>query len=226
MTEDRRYRDDEVRQIFGLAARGKIAEPPARTAADGLTLADIQEIGKEVGLEPTAVASAAASLDVRSDILEPRKSLGMPIEVGRTIPLPRQLTDTEWDQLVVELRSTFGARGKVTSQGGLKEWSNGNLHACIEPAGSGYRLRLGTVKGNANVANALGAAGLTAGAIAVGALLLRGGPMEAVFGPAMMGVAGIGAFLFNMVRLPRWANQRDKQMEYIAGRIPSIVKDA
>ncbi|CAN5738564.1 hypothetical protein BH23GEM9_BH23GEM9_32100 [soil metagenome] len=222
MTENRRYREDEVREIFGLAAQPGNASPPV-SVPKGLTLADIQEIGLEVGLEPAVIARAAASLDARGTKLPRRTSLGMPIEVGRIVPLPRALTDLEWERLVAELRSTFGARGKVTSLGGLREWANGNLHACIEPTEAGYRLRLGTVKGDAITLNILGATGLATGAITFGAILAGGGLQEAFFVPVMFGASGVAAFLSNLLRLPRWTQQREQQMEHIASRIGSIM---
>jgi len=36
----------------------------------------------------------------------------------------------------------FCAKGKLTSEGGLREWSHGTLQALIEPTRTGYRLRL------------------------------------------------------------------------------------
>jgi hypothetical protein len=220
MTE-RRYRDGEVRKILELATR---SDAGAASAAEGLTLGEIQSIALEVGVAPEAVSSAAASLALRPAV-PPRRSWGMPIEVGRTIALPRSLTDHEWDQLVAELRATFRAKGRVVVQGGLREWSNGRLHACIEPAGQGYRLRLGTVKGDAAGLNAFGAIGVGAGAIIVGAGLLTGGPAEAVFGPAVLAASGAGAFLANLLRLPRWARLRARQMDHIEASVRAMVED-
>ncbi|MGH7471258.1 MAG: hypothetical protein ACRENP_25190 [Longimicrobiales bacterium] len=221
MTE-RRYREDEVREIFGLATR-RSTDPPPLSRTDGLTLAEIQGIGREVGLEPGDVARAAATLAARGMTLPRRTSLGMPIGVGRIVPLARALTDAEWEQLVAELRSTFGARGKVTTQGSLREWFNGNLHACVEPAEGGYRLRLGTLKSDARGLNALGLMGIAAATITYATLAVSGGLAESVFLPTMLGTGGVVAFVANRLRLPRWARQREQQMEYIAGRVGSIV---
>ena len=94
MTRERRYRDEEVREVFELATRRGVSELPVRSETDGLTLADLQDIGREVGLEPTVVAQAAAALEARAPTALQRTSLGMPIEVGRTVVLPRPLTDS------------------------------------------------------------------------------------------------------------------------------------
>jgi hypothetical protein len=223
MTEDRRYGEDEVREIFELATHQKAPDQPSAGDAAGLTLAEIQDIGREVGLEPAVVARAAAALETRTTRFARRTSLGMPIAVGRIVQLPRPLSEAEWEQLVVELRATFGARGRATSQGNLREWVNGNLHAFIEPAEGGYRLRIGTLKGDAAALNAIGAIGIATGFIAFGSLLLAGASPHAILVPAMLGASGVGAFLSNALRLPRWAKQREQQIEYIAARVAAIV---
>lgn len=220
MSAERRYRDDEVQEIFGLAARHETTAP---SEPEGLTLAAIQEIGRDVGLDPAVIAHAAATVDARGASLPARTSLGMPVQVGRVVPLPRPLTDREWEMLVAELRTTFGARGRVASEGGLREWSNGNLHACVEPTGTGYRLRLGTRKGDAGALNALGAGGLLAGAVSFGSLLLSGELPGALMVPAMIAAAGLSAFAANLVRLPRWARQREDQMAEIAATVAQIM---
>jgi len=216
---DRTYNADEVRRIFEIAANHPPAERPVSAESSGLTLAEIQDIGREVGLEPAVVARAAATLDARPM----RRTLGQPIEVGRVVHLSRPLTDPEWDRLVAELRSTFRARGVVTVQGGIREWRNGNLHATLEPTEHGYRLRLGTFKGDAKGFNALGVTGLASGALVSSALWSSGEPVTAILSAAIFSAAGVGAVVGNLVRLPRWAREREKQMEHIAARVTAMI---
>jgi hypothetical protein len=223
MATERRYGEDEVREIFELAARRGAGDAAPVSGADGLTLANLQAIGLEAGLEPSAVAQAAAAIEARATTQPPRTLLGMPVAVGRTVPLPRALTDIEWERLVAELRATFGARGRVSSQGGLREWANGNLHACIEPSASGYHLRLGTVKGDAGAMNAIGVVGIGTGVFVFGALGLAGGLPGAGLVPWLIGATGAAALLTNVIRLPRWARERDRQMASIAARIGAIM---
>ncbi|HEX8432415.1 MAG TPA: hypothetical protein VF625_14085 [Longimicrobium sp.] len=222
MARQRTYDDDEVREIFATAARRELAEPRADEPR-GLTLAELQEIGREAGLDAVEVARAAAALEARAAQAPERTSLGMPIEVIRVVPLPRAPTTAEWEQLVGELRSTFRARGRVASQGGLREWANGNLHACVEPSGDGYRLRLGTVKGNARTLNALGGAGIVAGATALATALITGGMPGDVVAPVMIAASGVAAFGANILRLPRWVDARRRQMDFIAARVAAIM---
>ena len=223
MAPERTYDDDEVREIFSAAASRELADPQAASASQGLTLRELQAIGLAAGLDSVAVARAAADLEARALRAPERTSLGMPIEVTRLVPLPRAPTAAEWEQLVGELRSTFGARGRAASDGGLREWANGNLHACVEPSGDGYRLRLGTVKGGARTLNAVGGINLLAGAGTLALALVTGNAPQEVIVPAAMAASGIAAFGANVLRLPRWADTRRRQMDFIAARIGAIM---
>ena len=98
-----------------------------------MTLSELQEVGREVGVTPERIAEAALVVDTRAEVLPHRTVMGAPVSVGQMVELPRALTDREWEVLVGELRVTFAATGRVTSQGGVREWSNGNLRRIRKP---------------------------------------------------------------------------------------------
>ena len=223
MTDERRYLEEESKEIFEAAATAGDSDRHALSSSGGFTLAELQEIGLEVGLAPERIAQAATALELRRSALPRRTSLGMPISVGRIIDLPRAPTDREWDLLVGELRETFHAQGKVGSSGSVRQWTNGNLHAYIEPAEAGYRLRLGTLKGNASAMNMMGLAGMGMGMVMLFALTLTGSLAEVLLGPVVFGAMGAAAFISNLLRLPPWARQREEQMEYIAARAQALI---
>lgn len=222
MGTERRYREDEVKEIFDLATSAEDHGPPVLPDEDGLglTLQELQEIGLQVGVEPRQVAAAAMTVDAKKDALPRRTLLGMPISVGRVIQLPRALTDREWELMVVELRETFRARGRVASQGGIREWTNGNLHAFLEPTETGHRLRLGTLKGTAMALNGMGVIGLAVGLISLPFFGLTGGD---VLTPLMWAGAGGVALASNFLNLPRWAREREEQMAHIAARLDALL---
>ena len=41
--------------------------------------------------------------------------------------------------------------------------------------------------------------------------------------PVMLALMGAGALVSNVITLPRWAREREEQMEYIAGRVSELV---
>jgi hypothetical protein len=214
---ERRYTEEESTAIFRVAAQGPGTPPEHASPADGLTLADLQAIGSEVGISADAVAHAAQALEVRKGAVS-RRLLGLPIGVERRVALRRRLTDEEWAHLVVQLRDVFKARGRTTSDGPLRQWTNGNLYALLEPTPSGDRLRLGSFHSGAATSLRLGLVELAVvGALAIGNLfgghLMDAGQVAALLTGGLLLVAN-GAF-----RLPGWARVRGRQMEDLAAQL-------
>lgn len=212
----RRYGEEEVREIFSLATTSGTRDPSLPTESGGLTLDELQRIGQEAGIEPARVAQAAETLDARGKPAPVRRSFGLPIGVSRVVDLPRAPTDREWERLVSEFRTTFGTQGKTTITGGLRDWSHGNLHICVEPTEHGEQLRLSTLKEDAIVLNGLS---VVLGGISVllSAMVAAAGKPEKALVPLLMfGGMALFAFGANLFRLPRWARERERQMETIA----------
>lgn len=231
MADERRYQDDEMRRIFEAASAlpEEADTVPGRTLAapdggGGFSLAELQDIGREVGLEPDRVAAAAAALDRPASAPAPqRRLLGLPLSAGRTVALPRAPTDEEWEILVSEFRRTFEARGKVSGHGALREWTNGNLHAFVERTEEGHRLRMGTVKGGA-VPTALGGAGalLFGIPIALGEFA-KGQTADGLIVMLIFVLSGLVMLAGSLGRLPAWARSRQAQMDGLAERAVALL---
>lgn len=214
---DRKYGDEEVEQIFERATSDD---------SEGLTLGQLQEVGEEVGLHPERVAAAAAEIDARPQPVSWRVWNGEPLSVSRVVDLPRGATDGEWQILVTELRETFGVRGRVASHGEIREWSEGHLHAFLEPTRSGYRLRLGATKGMSPEVNAIGGLGLVLGLVLLATRALDaatfGVVLESLIPATLVAISG-WSLTANYRRLRHWADKRERQMEHIAGRARTLV---
>ena len=219
---ERRYSDDETAAIFKAAVELQQATSAPTTggalaqgANEGMTLAQLQEIGREVGIPSDLVARAAQGLDRRGRATV-RRFLGLPIGVGRTVSLQRTLSEEEWQRLVVDLRETFDARGRLRDEGAFRQWTNGNLQALLEPTPTGHQLRLRTVKGDAYRAMMIGISTVAFGGILFAMRLMSGSATSAGVAIAASGIAmfGLGALI-----VPRWARERQKQMEDIAARL-------
>ena len=223
---ERRYSEDEVAAIFAKAADAQeISRRPAGSGT-GMTLPELQEIGREVGISAEAVAHAAGLVD---QIAKPtsRSLLGLPIGVGRTIELGRRLTDAEWERLVVDLRETFAARGAIGSEGSFRQWTNGNLQALLEPTTTGHRLRLQTLKGSSLglIVAGLGTLGVAAATL-IGAVL--GGSLGDAGSLGSIGsitVVGLGLLGVGAVRLPSWASERRRQMDGVISRLAKLTSE-
>ena len=223
MTAERRYNDDEVAAIFEAASTTPATRHEDPAPQHGLTLAELQAIGKEVGIAPEQIARAAASLEHQPPPLPRRRDLGMPVTAAHVVELPRPLTDREWSLLVADLREIFAARGTDNSRGDMRQWSNSNLHAVVEPTRTGWRLRLGTMKADGLALNRMAMFGLAMAAVVTVAV---GGNPDAFRGVIMLGGIGAGALILNAFRLPRWARLREQQMQEVAQRALALIGSA
>jgi hypothetical protein len=220
MTE-RRYNEEEVAAIFERAAQAQATGHGTvvpLASSEGMTLGQLQDIGREVGLSPAEIETAARGV-ARAGEPTSRKVLGVTIGVGRTVELDRKITEEEWERLVVDLRETFDARGRLKAEGSFRQWTNGNLQALLEPTENGHRLRLKTVKGDVAAFLAFGGMML---AVAVG------GALSSMFVPnaaellgrlTTLGFVGGAVLGVGLIRLPSWTRTRRQQMAEIAARL-------
>lgn len=224
-----------------------------RGGAD-LSLGELKQIAAEVGLDPERVSRAAAALDADGGggvatlrgarpvgeipgtelaglpygaALTPdrRTRLGSPVAISLAVDLPRAPTDAEWHLLVGEMRELFGARGTLTESGSMRDWSNGNLHASVEPTESGYRLRMATRKGSAAEFEATGLFTGTFGLLMAILLAVTGEVEGALMIGAILG--GTSAIFLggNAVSLPRWARERQGQFDRLGQRARALLDE-
>ena len=217
-----RFNEDQAAAIFARAAEAEASGRQPASGAGGMTLAELQEIGREAGLSPEAVAQAAASLRSAGTPVPVPTFLRIPIGVARTVALERPLTDEEWGGLVAELRATFNASGRAYSDGTFREWRNGNLRVSAGPAPGGYQVEMRTSKGSARSM-------MTAGGIMTGisaALLAAGTLTVGAVGGDVAPLLTVGAALFGagVLQVPGWARRRREQFERIAQRLREAVR--
>ena len=223
MSKERRYQEHEVRQILDLAIGPEGAPAQSFPAVEGLTLLQLQEVGREVGLPPNRITQAVAAFEGRGESVPRGTTLGLPTSVGTIVALPRSPTDREWELLIAELRTTFGGKGAVTSHGSLREWSNGTLHAFIEPTDTGHRLRLSDSRVGAVGGIALGGF-LMAFALLIFVLLLgKDDPGYRFAAPAFFALMGGGLIAGSVLSLPGWAREQERRMEHINRRALSLL---
>ena len=217
---ERLYDDDEVAAIFARATEAAAPAPRALPPGAGLSLAELQEIGREVGIAPEQVALAARSLDQPAPP-RPPTFLGLGIGVGHAVELGYRMTEEQWERLVLDLRETFEATGRVRSDGAFRQWTNGNLQVLVEPSGEGHRVRFRTMKGSARslMTGGIALIGVAAFILVVGVLTGSAELAEALSDAAMTALMGAGMIGFAAATLPSWAKLRKSQMEEIGARL-------
>lgn len=138
----RQFSEDEARDIFARAAERQHATD---TQGEGLTLAELQDIGRAAGLDPEHVAAAVAEAGQRP--VTPAVVTGVNVTPRTSRLVPGEMTDPVWEQVVARLRQTFGAQGIATDVGRVREWTSGsgsNLMLTAEPAPGGTLVTIMT----------------------------------------------------------------------------------
>jgi hypothetical protein len=207
MNDQRRLSDAEVSLVLQRAA--EVSE------SSGLTVAQVREIARDVGLSSDAVSRAlqeSASGALKPASLE--KIVGVPTAVAKDVALGGTLTDDGWRVLVSTLRATFGATGKESRDGVVREWRNGNLRIAIESTATGDRLRMSTRRRGAFQGPIIGSVALLMSAASTGAFV-SGRPMLTLAAgiPALIGAALMAT---PFLTLPRWARSRSAQFDLVA----------
>lgn len=221
---DRRYTDEEVAEIF---RRATVLRPESRVplaASDGMTLAQLEAIAQEAGIEPSRITTAAREIDAPA--AAPKRAVGVPISVSRSVELPREINEREWEFLVTRLRETFDATGKLESHGSLRTWSNGNLRVMLEPGISGHRVRFTSLNAGLRMR-------LVGGALAAGfglTVTLVASFVSADAGWAAFGTSGIlgvvGAFVAAAAggATKKWRSERRAQFDALAAELERLTR--
>jgi len=217
---ERLYTEEEVNAIFARATEVQAATPRQLPPTEGMSLVELQSIGREAGIAPELVAEAARTLDRNPEPQVP-KFLGLEIGVAHTVELGRRLSDDEWERFVVQLRETFDARGKVHIEGSLRSWTNGNLNVLVEPSEDGHRVRFRTVRGEARPFMTVGLGLLGAATVTVIAALATTDVrfIDALYAVTGAGLMGVGFLAIGSLRLPSWTRTRREQMQRLGAKL-------
>lgn len=126
-TPARRYSREEMRRILEIASESLPPDTGLVGRDEGFTLAEIQGIAQEVGIDPARVARASRVLR-RDTRVPPRVSFGtyqMERRFGRSLsPEDMQFAAEEADRF-------FGVRGTLRRSSGLVEWHSPEARAFV-----------------------------------------------------------------------------------------------
>lgn len=117
---DRRFTDQEVALVLAKASELEEGRALTSTSGRGLTLRELHEIAREVGLSPQGIDAAVSSLQVRTR----RSVLGAPYAHRVVRGVPGQLDETAMQQLIRLVEDRVEATGTVTEALGTVRWSS------------------------------------------------------------------------------------------------------
>ncbi|MEM1042702.1 MAG: hypothetical protein AAGI91_08745 [Bacteroidota bacterium] len=244
---DRRFTEDEVREIVRRASEQQAEDAERREAREhGLTLTDLERLGAEVGLEPDYLRRAADEVRTgRRNAAETETRTDTHVVVERRIDAP--FTPEAWEDTVNLLRQRFGlsggsmygqgTSGDVQRVGRAHEWSHTSslgvqtLISVSEREG-GLRLllsqRVGTASPKVEGIAYAAVIGLVLGVIAA-AFALKATGSTAMFFLTLLGITGVmtGAGAPVVTRLDKgWREKKMSGLKEIASDIGQVFQDA
>lgn len=216
----RTYSQDEVREIIRRAADATAEKERKASEDTGFSLDDLRDLAASSGIDPDVMAEAARSLDREVVETFEKRVVGVKTSAAHAVWLEGPFTDDDWQALVADCRTTFAAKGKVHNEAGLREWSNGNLHVLVEPAGDDVIIRMRTHYGAAERMLTGGIAASVAFSIMVLSALSDGKALGDIWSSLAIVLAAFlaaGGFLFS--KLKNWSRTRESQMNAIGRRM-------
>lgn len=123
----RRYDEEEVVRLLRRAIELQREEPvlPGPSGGAGLTLAELEEVGAEAGIDPSHLRRAAAELEgspVSPDLA--MRLAGAPISFVLERTAPGELSEAELEELVPLLRAHALGQGGASVVGKTLTWTS------------------------------------------------------------------------------------------------------
>lgn len=229
MTE--RFTDEEGRRILRRAAeRQEAAERARLREGETLTLAELESIAEEVGIDRSYVDAAAREVVIRRDAGPVDVSMGLPKELVEVRVLPGTVSDRQWEQMVGVLRESFGRSGIVTQFGDVREWSSSSdgrdgmpVHVRLAPTEGGTQLSMS--QSTLSVRQVGPIVGGSFGFIAafLTAFVAVGDFEPAVWSlPILMLLIAVGSGLGSTLLGKRWVRSRTALMDSVADKMELI----
>ena len=225
MSTERRYTEEEIAAIFEKATETQKERQKNSLPSEGLTLAELQKIGHDLGLPADVIAQSVTEVTRPSGIegyaSEPTTTLGVDVSANYSIDLPAALSDQSWEKLVVDVRHVFNSQGNIIQNGSLREWKTdiGDIEVMIEPTDTGQRLRIKSINANVQAGLGIGAAMSVVLAAFIAIVIGKGGDFATPFTVLTM-LMSLALFItFISPRfMPEWKKKRNKQMQDLGAR--------
>ena len=119
----RRYNDKEVARIIKQASELQQSDAPGESAS-GLSLAELEQIAREAGIDPAMVRRAAVDLDAQVSVGRPSRFLGAPSSLALERTIDGEVSPDEYDALVAEIQRAVGGMGSASLLGRSLQWTS------------------------------------------------------------------------------------------------------
>jgi serine/threonine protein kinase len=221
------FRHTQAKEIVKRAADIQLENP---TQEGALSLGGVQQIAAEVGIPPQYVEQAARSLDRPTASPTHSRFLGAPTVIQFERVVNGEVPESEYPELVEEIRATFGTTGEINTLGQSLAWrtpGQGTRQASVTIIPRAGRTRIRVRERLTNLAGGLfgGIMGGVGGSSIGAAFAIAFGAGIPLLGIGVAAVAVSGSY--GLARLIYTANARVKSTELsdLADRLAQYVED-
>ena len=236
-SSSRKFNDEEVALIIKRAAELQQTEQIAQDPGSALSLADVEAIAKEAGIDPALVRRAANTLDQPStEKTRPSPWVGAPTRLVYERVVDGEVTPDAYEPIVNEIRRTFGDNGVPSVLGRTLAWTStqtgGRRHSRgrqidVSVMSRGGVTTIRVEEELRNIAGALfgglvggGGGGTTGISVGIGMGALHSAPLAAMI---WLAVAG-GFYTLARVLFGNLSEKRDHELRSLTDRLQSIVE--
>ncbi|MDE0649548.1 MAG: hypothetical protein OXI12_04295, partial [Gammaproteobacteria bacterium] len=121
----RRYSDTEVGRLLKYATELQQSDEAGRPGGHeggGMTLATVQEVAAEAGIEPRYIQLAAARIDGPEPTGLKDSLVGTPLLVRAERIIPGELREEDYEQIVTEIQMATDVPGNASMVGRTLTW--------------------------------------------------------------------------------------------------------
>ena len=235
---NRRFNDEEVALIIKRAAELQQTEAIADDSTSALTLAEVEQIAKEAGIDPSLIRRAAQTLDRPGDANRPSAWAGAPTRLVFERVVDGEISLDEHEALIDTIRRALGDNGMPSVFGRTLAWSS-SMHGSRR-RGAGRQVDVNIVSRGGvttirveeelrNIAGALfgglvggGGGGSTGISIGIGMEVFQSLAVAAML---WVGVAS-GFYFLARTLFARTSAKREKELRDLISRLEEQVSAA
>jgi hypothetical protein len=228
--DPRKYSATRVRDIVERASENEARQP--ETVDGSLSLGGVQRLGAEVGIPARQVRRAMQELERPDRLPKTSRFLGEAHVLMFERVVDGELPESEYPELVEEIRVTVGNVGVVSTLGKTLAWHwdggvDRSLHVTVHPRGGRTRIRveerLGNMAGGL-FGGIMGGAG-GGGGIPLTAILIKKAGLMVALGLGVWGLLIGGTYVLARTIFTHVVRSRRGQLSGLADRLAAHAED-
>ena len=121
---DRKFNDEEVALIIKRAAELQQTQQAEEEPSNTMTLAEVEQIAREAGIDPKLIRQAAHGLERPAEIARPSPWLGAPTRLVFERVIDGEVPVDDFEPIINEIRRTFADNGIPSVLGKTLAWTS------------------------------------------------------------------------------------------------------